>query len=237
MCFFNYEQFNMFLSSIYYLGEGSQGICYVDIDNQVVYKVFHSFFENERNNYTKSDILRFSNINNDTFIWASDVIMVGDEVVGYISPYKKAKNLYEVNPLHVDLDSLETAIERVNFDLKVITNNDVAIYDLIYNVLYSSGHIYAIDTLEYAHKKVDYKVNKDLFDMVLKLFLVDNYFNYFVDDYKVLKEMYELSSCEEFLKEFRKKLGEYMNTEIVTLNDARKLVRKIKYPRYIRYIK
>ena len=73
----------------------------------------------------------------------------------------------------------------------------------------------------------------------IKLFLVDDYFNHFVDDNVILKEMYYDSSVGgiEFMNEFRNKLSEYMGEDIVTLNKAKSLVKKSIYRKYERDIK
>lgn len=101
MKFINREHFNMFLKNLKFLGVGSQGVCYLDEKHKVVYKVFHTYFDDEKSDYRVEEILRFSDIVNDTFIWPSDVISVRGEIVGYTMPYVRAKSLYENDPLLV----------------------------------------------------------------------------------------------------------------------------------------
>ena len=82
MNFKSEKQLKTYLNSLEFIGQGSQGICYLDKTNNTVIKIFHDFFEEGITSYKKEDIVRFNNIKNKTFIWASDVIMINDIVVG-----------------------------------------------------------------------------------------------------------------------------------------------------------
>ena len=227
MNFINREHFDMFLKNLKFLGVGSQGVCYLDEKHKVVYKVFHTYFDKEKSDYRIQEILRFSNIVNDTFIWPSDVISVSGEIVGYTMPYVRAKSLYENDPLLVDLNAFEKASVKCTEDIKLVTNKGVAIYDLMYNILYGNGKINIIDTMEYGNGRVILSKNMKTFDYEVKLFLVDNYFNEFVNENKMLREMYlSDTSALEFLKLFRSKLSEYVGKDITKLDEVKHLVRK-----------
>ena len=225
MNFINREHFDMFLKNLKFLGVGSQGVCYLDGKHKVVYKVFHTYFDKEKSDYRIQEILRFSNIVNDTFIWPSDVINVSGEIVGYTMPYVRAKSLYENDPLLVDLNAFEKASVKCTEDIKLVTNKGVAIYDLMYNILYGNG-------------RVILSKNMKTFDYEVKLFLVDNYFNEFVNENKMLREMYlSDTSALEFLKFFRSKLSEYVGQDVDKLGKAKSLVKRNSKPKYIRAVK
>ena len=225
MNFINREHFDMFLKNLKFLGVGSQGVCYLDGKHKVVYKVFHTYFDKEKSDYRIQEILRFSNIVNDTFIWPSDVINVSGEIVGYTMPYVRAKSLYENDPLLVDLNALERASIKCTEDIELVTNKGVAIYDLMYNILYGNG-------------RVILSKNMKTFDYEVKLFLVDNYFNEFVNENKMLREMYlSDTSALEFLKLFRSKLSEYVGQDVDKLGKAKSLVKRNSKPKYIRAVK
>ena len=154
-------------------------------------------------------------------------------------PYKKLKNLYEINPLLVNLNILEDATIKAEEDVKLLTDNKVKLYDVRYNILYSNGTMNIIDTLEYSSREVTYEENRQNIDEELMLFLVDNYFDNFVKSDKILKEMYMEFQVRgvDFLRVFRRKLSEYMDKDIVKLNEAKKLVRRNgNNPVYIRGI-
>lgn len=148
MNFVNKEHFNIFLRGLTYLGQGFQGICYLNKNNNTVYKVFHEYMDNEKAGYDKDFLLRFSNIKNNTFIWPTDVIYVENELVGYTMPYKNSKNLFQIDPLSVSLNALEKGITNIFKDIKIITDNNVTLYDVMYNIMYKNGRLYVVDTLE-----------------------------------------------------------------------------------------
>ncbi len=228
MKFISREHLYSYLNGLKYLGQGCQGICYLNPKNNIVFKIFNDYFDNEATGYTKEFLLRFSSIQNKTFVWPSNTIEVNNQIVGYTMPYKKAKNLYNINPLLINLDNLEKAIIKTEKDIKILTNNNVSLYDVRYNILYSNGKIYVIDTLDYGNSKVSYEENRMTVDDEIMLFLVDNYFDNFVNNDKILHEMYrELDvSGIEFLKVFRTKLSEHVGSEITKLGDAKKLVKR-----------
>ena len=154
-------------------------------------------------------------------------------------PYKKSKNLYEINPLLVNLNILENATIKAEEDVKLLTDNKVKLYDVRYNILYLNGTMNIIDTLEYSSREVTYEENRQNIDEELMLFLVDNYFDNFVKSDKLLKEMYMEFQVRgvDFLRVFRRKLSEYMDKDIVKLNEAKTLVRRnSNNPVYIRGI-
>lgn len=236
MNFVSREHLNIFLNNLLFLGQGSQGACYLNKRTNMVIKIFNDYFDNEIAGYSDEFLMRFSFIKNDSFVWPSDVIKIGNEVVGYTMPYKKAKNLYKINPLFVNLNTFDRAAQRVMNDVKVLSDNSIGLYDVIYNILYANGKFYVIDTLEYSKRKTSYEENKKSIDDELKLFLVDNYFNDFVRTDTILNEMYNNNdiSALDFLRAFRIKLSEYIGKDIEKLNDAKILVKKSTKSKYMR---
>ena len=230
MNFVSREHLNIFLNNLLFLGQGSQGACYLNKRTNMVIKIFNDYFDNEIANYSDEYLMKFSSIKNKTFIWPTDVIRIENEVVGYTMPYKNSKNLFQIDPLSVSLNALEKGLTNIFKDIKIITDNNVTLYDVMYNIMYKNGRLYVVDTLEYGINKTSYENNRACIDNEIMLFLVDDYFDYFVKDNLLLNEMYmdyNVSSLE-FLKEFRKKLSEYLDKDITKLNDAKSLVKKSK---------
>lgn len=235
MNFKSEKQLKIYLNSLEFLGQGSQGVCYLDKTNNTVIKIFHEFFEEGITSYKKEDILKFSNVKNKTFIWGTDVIMLNDIVIGYTMPYISARSLWEINPLLLNLDTLTKGIKNTLQDFEILTKNNIVIYDIMYNILYKNGIFKVIDTLDYSYG-VNVKDNMRGFNLEIMLFLVDNYFNDFVNKSPILKEMYLSNSvsCIEFIEALRYALSSYIGTKITRLNEAKKLIRRIEKPRYIR---
>ena len=231
------------INKIYNFDGGSQGECY-KIGNKV-YKIFIQYIEEDYyyNEHSKEDILRFSSIKNDTYIWPIDIITVGDIVVGYIMDYVQAKSLSKTNPLLLSLNRFEKCIDKVDNDIRIISLNGVLSYDVCYNIMYGRNGFKIIDTLEYSKSYDDvqkiYNKNKNNFSYEVKLFLIDNYFDKVVEDSVILREMYKdiNVSAIDFLREFRKRICEIEGYEILKLGKAKKsLCRKIRNPKYIRNI-
>lgn len=235
--FNNKNNFDLYLKRLFFLGMGSQGICYLDKKNKIVYKIFHGYFDDEDEGYTVDDILKFSGIKNNTFIWPSDVVYANGRIIGYTMPYVSSVNLCNTDLLSTNLNLLEKAIDKSYCDIEILTKNNVCLYDVMYNILYSNGKINVIDSMEYNFGNASLKENMAAFDAEIRYFLVDNYFDEFVNNDILLREMYHDKknvTSLEFLRMFRNKLSEYIGTDIDKLEKAKKLVMKLDDPYYIR---
>ena len=235
--FNNKNNFDLYLKRLFFLGMGSQGICYLDKKNKIVYKIFHGYFDDEDEGYTADDILKFSGIRNNTFIWPSDVVYANGRIIGYTMPYVSSVNLCDTDLLSTNLNLLEKAIDKSYCDIEILTKNNVCLYDVMYNILYSNGKINVIDSMEYNFGNASLKENMAAFDAEIKYFLVDNYFDEFVNTDILLREMYHDKNnvtSLEFLRMFRNKLSEYIGTDVDKLEKAKKLVMKLDDPYYIR---
>ena len=145
-------------------------------------------------------------------------------------PYVSSVNLCNTDLLSTNLNLLEKAIDKSYCDIEILTKNNVCLYDVMYNILYSNGKINVIDSMEYNFGNASLKEN-------MADFLVDNYFDEFVNNDILLREMYHDKknvTSLEFLRMFRNKLSEYIGTDIDKLEKAKKLVMKLDDPYYIR---
>lgn len=225
------------------LDSGSQGECY-KIGNKV-FKIFLQYIDDYVDwvdSYNKDDIMQFSSIINDTYVFPKDVIMVGDIVVGYITDYINSKSLYKINPLFIDLDMFECHLEEVNSDIKIISNNGILSFDVMYNILYGINGFNIIDTLDYSKNDKDalelYWINYERFIYEVRLFLIDGIFDKFVSNDKLLNDIFYDKEVDfvYFLKLFRHKLSENEGINILKLIDAKKSMNscKSKNLKYIR---
>lgn len=237
----------LYINKIYNIGAGSQGECYLIGDK--VYKIFNQFiyddgFFTPSVEYSSEDILKFGFINNDTYVWPLDVILVGDIVVGYTMNYVKAKPLHKINPLLISLNKFEQSINKVEKDIKTISDNGVLSYDVCYNVMYGRNGFKIIDTLEYEMSDKDRSDicihNSSNFAYEVKMFLVDAYFDNVIFNSKLLKKMYVDYDVNviEFLKMFRKRLNEIEGKEISRLCEAEKSIccRRKRVHEYVRIL-
>lgn len=210
---------------------GSQGECY-RIGNKV-FKIFIQFIEDDYEEmivYDQDEILKFSSVANNTYIFPSDVIMVGDIVVGYITDYVDAISLYKTDLLDVEMDKFQVALAGTTKDIEIISNNGILSYDVTYNILYGSCGFKVIDTMEYSQTDIDsvelFRMNRERFYHEIRLFLLDGYFDKFMKNNTDLYNMCYDPDVDFgiFLREFRKRLSENEGYEISKLGDAKKSI-------------
>lgn len=240
MVFNTKESFLTFLHYFKKIGIGGDGICYLNKRENKVYKVFHQFFDEldfpcSENHiiYQRDEILKFSHVQANGFIFPSDVIIVNGEIVGFITDFINAKSLYKQNPLDIHLDEFVKAIIEIKKSIKEISENGILTYDVMYNILYKN-FFYIIDPDAYTfsdlsseelEKKNNYNFNQELF-----FFLIEGYFDEFINKIKVLKNMYQDKESDIliFTKLLREKLSEITGTNITYLKDANNLLNKRK---------
>lgn len=247
MVFNSKKDLIMFLKAFQLLGSGSQGRVYYNKNNHMVYKiyeeVFDEYFDEYSFNISEEDVLQFSHLKNSTYYFPIEVIKLENRIIGYTSKYFNGKLLCDTNPLLIKYDDFEKACLDVYEDINYLSNNNVLTFDVMYNIMYGNKKIRIIDTDEYSY---NYKLatsellkeNNYNFNLGIMLFLVDSYFDEFVNSNKLLSEMYK--SCDvnlrEFLIQFKKSLSEYADKDINRLIEAKKLINKNNnyFPKYIR---
>lgn len=231
MIFHTISEVDNFIHSLIYLGQGSQGVCYKDRESKVVYKFYHSYFDRDFEGvWRKEEILRFRNISSSTFVFPTDVIMLNNQVIGDVTPYKKAKNLCQFNPLNVNLDHFIKLIRLAVKDIESLSQCGVQVYDVMYNIL-MGYRMYIIDTLEYSMSDKGYeellRSNLYGFNLEIMYFLVDGLFLDVIYSHSKLKDMYQSKgkdgSIIDFIIEFRSYLEKLLGKDIVYLRDAKML--------------
>jgi len=186
----------------------------------------------------------FSSIVNNTYVFPKDIITIGDMVVGYITEYVKGNTLDKINPLDVDLDVFSKKLKLVYPDIEIISDNSVCSYDVIYNIMYGEAGFRIIDTMEYSKSCADnrelFDINKINFNIGIQLFLIDGYFDEFINSSIFLSSMYNDHSVDinVFFKEFRNALSLKEGYNVSCLGEARKCLslKKKKDCKFIREI-
>lgn len=220
------KKLDKLLYKLSYLGSGSQGTCYLDKESNTVYKVFHTYSDREFSGYRESDLIW--NVSNGTYLFPKEAIIVNKKIEGYTLDYFKGYDLCRINPFKVDLDNFQNIESLVYKDIDLISEKGILSFDVLYNIMYSKDKLAVVDTLDYSIGIDTYKTNRYNFDYSIKMFLVDSYFDYFINNSTLLKAMYNSKdvSALEFLKMFRYMLSECMGCEIKYLGEASSLVRR-----------
>lgn len=246
MNFNTQEEINWYVKSLSKeLGSGSQGTTYYDKDKDKVVKIYHFALDDDYNPswYNYDNILDFKDIKNDTYYFPKEGIYYqNNNIIGYISTLAEGEVLFKQNPLFINLNSLEYAINKSKKDIEIVSNNGILTDDVTYNMMYKDKKISVIDTDCYMLTDINYKdllkLNTAKFNKAIKLFLINSYFDEVVEENKILKELYnENDECLlEFLKELREVLSNYCNKNINNLNEARQFINNKRYPRqYVRF--
>lgn len=232
MVFNTKKDLELYLNNLIEIGYGSQGTVYLNPVNNKTFKIFAVFEDDEYFiHYTKEELLKFKSIVNNTFIWAEDVIMINDIIYGYISNYVDAKNLYKIDPLSININTFENSVKNAKKDIKLITNNRIKTFDVMYNIMYN-GSFYVIDQDEYCYSENDYdkllKHNNEQFDYEIYWFLIDRYFDEVVKNNTLLRELYKdkKENVLLFISALKQNLSELVGNEITYLSDASKYINK-----------
>lgn len=230
MNFVSRDHLFSYLTQLLSIGSGSHGECYLDKNTNKVYKIFNQYVDELDNewkfNFTKENILKFSNIDNNTYIFPFDVISVGDEIVGYICDYVRGDSLFRTNPLEVNLDNFSNAISNSLNDVQIISSFGVKSFDVTYNTIYGDDGIKIIDCDDYSFSEQDkdslFRTNCDNFNYEIIHFLIEGYFDEFISNYPLLKMMFVSKGVDInlFINVFRRYLGNVVGCEINYLKDA-----------------
>lgn len=232
------KEFLIYLKSLKFLGLGSEGISYYDKRKKIVLKIYHDCFLDEFKDckyITKEEILKFDKIVNNSYIFPQEEIMYDDYVIGYVTTYQQGKTIDEINPLRVNLENFINASLKVDDDIKILSENKILTFDVLYNIMYGRKKLSIIDPTEYCFSKDSYEhlldTNRKNFNTGIILFIVDSYFNEFVTDNKELNELFndKKQNIKYFLTSFKKYLSEYIGSDIIKLQEAKKAMNKEKH--------
>ena len=127
-------------------------------------------------------------------------------------------------------------------DMRKISRKGILTDDLPYNTLFSTSteRFYMVDTDDYHIVEDDddkiYQDNASQLAYTVKTFLVDGYFDDFVNADKELCDSYKEGDLLPFLKAYKKKLSERVGKEVNTLGDASEIQDEEHWREYMRIL-
>ena len=252
MKFASKREFNSYLDNLRIIGCGENGASYLDNEHNIVLKVYHDYeiddkmshiysgyehnlsylFDGEaeeeiKPRVTKEDILKFSAIENDTFIWPKDIIEVNGEIAGYYYPYIIGVNLSSITTHDFQFKKLIEAITSSIDDIKRITASKVRITKLENNILYQNklNKLKVVGTSNYKFdQEVTLEENLAVFEKELKTVLVTKR-AYHINDNALLKILYDIyDNKQKSVKDFI----EIMQKELERVLEIREFPRTLK---------
>lgn len=218
------------------IGFGSEGDAYALKDGSVLKVLNYDEDELEEEGYEANNMLKFSDVENDSYYFAKRLYIVNEYVRAYISKRCPGYNLSALEPSYLNINNLLDSYDCFYDDTKLLSSMGIKAVDIMYNTLYDGKRFGAIDTLWYEKSSLDkdkiMNGNISQFNLELAYLLIDGRFEVFVNNTPELKEIYKaINACEnvpmkEFIKLFVRKLSSYCDSEIVCLKDAQKAIRK-----------
>lgn len=157
-------------ANIVKLGDGAEGIAYLSLNDNFVYKVLTDFEYEDK----IEDIITCSDISLKYFILPEELYVYDNHLIAYKTRFIN-KNFFDkrrYNLSDFDFDKLIKAYYNILEDVKVLSNNKIIICDLTFNLIFDGENIYAIDTCGY--RKVNekasevYRKNKMYLDDAIK---------------------------------------------------------------------
>lgn len=193
------------------LGKGTEGTCYLGTDN-FVYKIMHPNYERETGIiYNINKIITTKDIELEYFSLPEQLYTINRRLIGcktkYIAPdlfnYKKS------HPIHqIEFYKLLKAYYLMQREIEKISQDNILIYDLPSNLIFTGEKLVAIDTLGY--KRIEKKPlteNKKSLDVAILFAL-----NLMIERQKLMTEdqLTELNN-EPNIEEYIKKLSKRIN--------------------------
>lgn len=135
----DYSSIQKFINSDYFLSEGKEVAVYHY--NEKVIKIFHRERKTAIDRISDEGLIVLSQLNLNCFNTPIDIIMNGDEVVGYTENY-----LFEEE---INQDSI--SFENIKEDLITLSDSGFCIEDLFYNYIFSNGNLWFTDLTCYRY--------------------------------------------------------------------------------------
>ena len=171
------------------LGRGKEGSCYFQSKYNCIFKIYHSFFRQNK--------LYFDNLTDDRISFPKDILLYGDTdlIIGYTMPYLRGVDLVNGFPWKLDLNLLKNAyVELKNLILKYkdIYMDDMCLDNIFYDDRKASFSL--IDTSRWYPKDNCYKENLSEINWVLITSLLVNMDvrNNSISNDKLFSELYRI---------------------------------------------
>ncbi len=233
----NFE-FENFRNQLILLSGGSYSSCY---------RLNHMFLKviEDIEIKPKNDLLKFSNIKVDGYVFITNLIQVIDQIKGVITVFIDGIQLSRYPIDKIKYTELLIAFKQVEMATKQISDygikvNDVDISNILYcpKTLSTTNNIFNfVDTIDYEFVDIDpnqlYKINMqyimiNIFECLLEK--IDNKIIVSIKEFKNYQENIDLlSNPVYFLTILRERLSIYCNKKTLTVSGAVKILQTKNY--------
>ncbi len=155
-CFKNSRDYQSFFESLnpMKIGEGSEGQAFLFSGDKVI-KIFNGPSKPNVADEEKETIIMAQDYSVQTFLLPIQLHIYDNKVVGYVSNFFPNNILgfkapYNGNIFQINFSNLLKAREKMIRDTILLSDNNIAICDLDFNLLFDNRKLVAIDTFDYS---------------------------------------------------------------------------------------
>lgn len=224
-------EFEKYLKGLRNIGFGSEGKCY-QLDDNTVLKYLNGPCYIVR---TKEELLKFSNININNFVFIKQVIEINDEIVACLMPFINGKNLYKQNLFDTYYSTIVSAVGRLYDAIVKVTSKHIMVYDTdISNIIFYESDFYIVDTMNFSISNIEIEklqmtnLKRVFSNLYLSIFSI--YIRYFLNSSKQFanyeKECYWYMKPTKFLNDVYQYISEYCGYQVKTMSEADKIIVK-----------
>lgn len=188
MVFHNKKEFKEFIISkkLYKIDGGAEGEFYISTMDRKGYKIFFNFEKYCMPIYEIDKVIMNDEVNIDSFIFPEELLIVNDQIKGYVTKYVSKNMLLDNNLISIDIDnfdfkSFKEAYINMKIDIVLLSEKHIAVYDILNNLIYNGKKLYAIDTLGYYKSDSKYLLKRNIasldsaIDMIFEMLFLPSY--------------------------------------------------------------
>ena len=153
--FIDIHDYRDYLSSLKLrrIGSGSEGVAFLTIDGKVL-KTFNNNFKPRVKEEEKDDIIMSQDYNVSSYLFPEQLLILNGLIVGYICEYFPGNVIKFSAPYNgriedIDVDNLIGSYHKMVKDTEMISQENILIYDIGFNLLFNNYDLVAIDTFNY----------------------------------------------------------------------------------------
>lgn len=176
MVFSNKKDFQQFINSkaLYEIDSGSEGNFFVSAQDRKGYKIFYNPDDYLIPLYDGSEIIMNDDIKIDSFIFPQELLIVNNQVKGYVTKYISGNiisddNIMILDPEKFDFKAFKEAYKVMKIDMELLSQKGVFAYDVSSNVIYNGKKLYAVDTLGYRKSTSKYLLKENMTSLDLAI--------------------------------------------------------------------
>lgn len=213
---------NIHKLNVKFLGQATEGSCYYASDGYV-YKVY-DVEDLNRPVYNLENIVTTNDIQLDSFAFPEELFMADNKLIGCKMKFAgndllKDYNLADLEAISViNFNKFKKAYYKMLKDVYTLSNNNIELYDLPFNIVFDGKKLTGVDTLGY--KKVSNNPLKSNIESYN--YAIESIFRMWLDDYLDNDLKIVDNNIDKLLENVENKLPDYIKKDIKKTKVKRK---------------